>query len=160
LVILREMTEEDMEAIKKWPIYTNDFEVLDYALRDNGWIDEYRRKSGTICYAAMEGPDAIGFTILSKTKKYEAEFRIALRGDKTGQGFGRVITLMTLKKGFNELGFSRIHLIVRKNNQRAIKLYQGLGFIDKGDCMKEIHGKMVDFNIMDICKDLVMKKEI
>lgn len=159
MVILREVTEEDMEAIKKWPIYTNDFEVLDYALRDNGWIDEFRRKSETICYVAMEDSDAIGFTILSKTKKGEAEFRIALRGDKTGQSFGGVITIMTLKEGFNELGFSRIHLIVRKNNPRAIKLYQGLGFIDKGDCRKEIRGKMVDFYIMDICKDLFMKKE-
>lgn len=160
MIILREMTDEDIEAIKRWPAYTKDFELLDYALRENGWIDEYLRKSETICYVAMEGSDAIGFTILSKTKKEEAEFRIALRGDKTGQGFGRVITLMTLKKGFNELGFSCIHLIVRKNNSRAIKLYQRLGFIDKGDCMKEIHGKMVDFYIMDICKDLFMKKEI
>lgn len=160
MVILKEMTDEDTEAIKKWPIYTNDFELLDYALRENGWIDEFRRKSETICYVAMKGSDVIGFTILSKTKKEEAEFRIALRGDKTGQGLGRAITIMTLKKGFNELGFSRIHLIVRKNNPRAIRLYQKLGFIDKGDFIKEINGKMVDFYIMDICKDLFMKKEI
>jgi diamine N-acetyltransferase len=51
------------------------------------------------------------------------------------------------------MGLSRIHLIVRKNNVRGIKLYQRLGFVDRGECQKVIQGTPVDFRLMDICRE-------
>ena len=101
-------------------------------------------------FAADVGNDLIAFTILAGAGATEAEFRIALRPDKTGLGLGKGITVRTLEIGFEQLGFARIHLVVRKNNIRGIRLYQRIGFTDQGECRKEIQGKLVDFWRMEI----------
>ncbi len=123
---------------------------MDYALREKGWLEECRSRPDAYVYAVEDGDELIGFTMLLKTDAAEAEFRIALRADKTGLGLGESITFLTLQMGFEEHGFCRIHLIVRKNNSRGIKLYQRIGFVDCGECCKEIQGVPVDFRQMDI----------
>lgn len=142
-----------MDAISGWPPYPPEFEDLDYALRSNGWLTEYQNKPDTWFFAAEQVDELIAFTILSKTGEAEAEFRIALRADRAGQGLGGVITTMTLAKGFTEIGLSRIHLIVRKNNPRAIRLYRHLGFAERGECFKSINEKQTHFLIMDLLKE-------
>lgn len=150
---LRALRDSDVTEIVRWPAYPGDMEQMDYALRENGWLEEFRLKSHASCYAVEDDGDLIGFSILAKTAETDAEFRIALRSDKTGLGLGKTITRLTLQKGFEELGLSRIHLIVRKNNVRGIKVYQRLGFVDRGECRKEIQGTLVDFWLMDIGRD-------
>ena len=151
---LRALRDSDVTQIGKWPPYLGDMEQMDYALRDKGWLEEFRLRPDASCYAVEDdGGDLIGFTILAKTGETDAEFRIALRTDKTGLGLGKSITCLTLQKGFEYLGLSRIHLIVRKNNVRGIKVYQRLGFVDRGECQKEIQGTPVDFWLMDICRE-------
>ena len=97
-----------------------------------------------------ETGNLIAFTILATTAPGEAEFRIALRADKIGQGLGKVITIDTLAKGFDEWGLVHIHLIVRKNNRRAIELYQRLGFTHQGECRKTVNNQPTDFLLMDL----------
>ncbi|ACM20422.1 acetyltransferase and amidohydrolase, putative [Geotalea daltonii FRC-32] len=150
---LRALGESDLTQIKNWPPYPGDMAQMDYALREEGWLDECLTKGEAFAYAVEEGDQLIGFTILRKTGAAEAEFRIALRADKTGLGFGGNITLQTLRIGFEKHGFSRIHLIVRKNNSRGIKLYQRIGFVDRGECRQEILGNPVDFRLMDISSE-------
>lgn len=153
MIQLRNLVPDDMDAISGWPPYPPEFKDLDYALRSNGWLAEYRSKPDTWCFVAEQSGELIAFTILSKTGEAEAEFRIALRADRTGQGLGGAITSMTLAKGFSELGLSRIHLIVRKNNPRAIRLYARLGFAKRGECFKNINGKQAHFLIMELLKE-------
>lgn len=153
MIQLRNLSTDDMAVIRSWPPYPLEFEDLDYALRNNGWLTEYRNKPDTWCFAVEQSGELIAFTILSKTGKDEAEFRIALRADRTGQGLGGAITAMTLARGFAEIGLSRIHLIVRKNNPRAIRLYSRLGFAERGECFKNINGKQAHFLIMDLLKE-------
>ena len=150
---LRSLSGSDVNQIGQWPPYPGDMEQMDYALREKGWLQEFLIKPDASCYAVEDDGDLIGFTILAKTGEKDAEFRIALRSDKTGLGLGKSITCLTLQKGFEDLGLSRIHLIVRKNNVRGIKLYQRLGFVDRGECLKEIQGTTVDFRLMDICRE-------
>ena len=152
MIRLRELRDSDMAEIREWPAYSGDMEQMDYALRDGGWLEEFRNKPEVGCYAAVDGDELIGFSILAGTGPAEAEFRIALRADRTGQGLGGAVTSLTLQKGFAEPGLSRIHLIVRKNNMRGIRLYQRLGFTTSGECLKEIQGIMVDFLAMEIRK--------
>ena len=153
MIQLRNLVPDDMAAIRGWPPYPPEFEDLDYALRSNGWLTEYWNKPDTWCFAAMQSSKLIAFTILSKTGDAEAEFRIALRADRTGQGLGGAITTMTLAKGFAAIGLTRIHLIVRKNNPRAIRLYTRLGFVERGECFKSINGKQAHFLIMELLKE-------
>lgn len=84
------------------------------------------------------------------TEQSEAEFRIALRADVVGQGLGSVTAKKMLAIGFDEIGLKRIHLIVRKNNHRAIELYQRLSFSLCGECCKTINDMQTDFFIMEI----------
>jgi diamine N-acetyltransferase len=153
VIRLRELTDSDSAQIRRWPPYPGDMEQMDYALREKGWLEEFLQKPDASCYAVVDDGDLIGFTILAKTGETDAEFRIALRSDKTGLGLGKGITCLTLRKGFKDSGLYRIHLIVRKNNVRGIKVYQRLGFVDRGECRKEIQGTPVDFWLMDICRD-------
>jgi len=153
MISLRELSDSDVALIRQWPAYPGDMEQMDYALREDGWLDELRAKEGVAVYAATDGDELIGFTILAGTGALEAEFRIALRADKTGLGLGETISSLTLQKGFEGRGLSRIRLIVRKNNTRGISLYRRLGFVECGECRKEIRGAWVEFLKMDIEKE-------
>jgi diamine N-acetyltransferase len=152
MIQFRDLTQDDMAVISAWPPYPPVFKELDYALRGEGWLSEYLGKPDTWCFGVEERGELVAFTILSKTGEADAEFRIAVRADKTGQGLGVPITTMTLAKGFGEIGLARIHLIVRKNHPRAIRLYARLGFEEQGECLKEFDGKQVDFLIMEVLK--------
>ena len=159
---LREINEQNIAIIKFWPAYPEEFKDLDYALRDSGWIDEYQGKDSTRIYITEESGIAIGFTILSKDSatSRQAEFRIALNPDYLGQGFGKKLIRMALEKGFQELGLQRIYLIVRKNNPRARRLYENCGFLETGECRKEIQGIMVTLFEMALKKETFERRMI
>ncbi len=156
-MILREMAEQDVAVMQRWPVYPEEFKDLDYALREAGWISEYLGKVGTNIYVAEVRGGLLGFTILSRDdtdgKSSRAEFRIALHPDMLGQGAGKKLARMTIRKGFEELGLKRIHLIVRKSNSRARKLYLHCGFKDTVECRKEVNGIVVDFQEMELERD-------
>ena len=149
-ILIRNLLPDDISIITDWPSYQACFKELDYALRKRGWLSEYFGKPDTKCYAAEHSGELIGFAILFKTSKTEAEFRIALKPDKTGSGYGKIITSMVLNDGFINMKINRIHLIVRENNPMAIRLYKNIGFSERGKCIKEINGKHTAFLIMDI----------
>ena len=99
----------------------------------------------TRLYVAEQLGELIALTIISFTSQCEAEFRIALRADKAGQGLGRIITAATLAIGFDEIGLQRIHLIVRKSNLRAVRLYQQQNFSVCGECQITVNHLLTDF---------------
>ena len=147
---MRAFATQDEIAIENWPAYTPEFADIDYALRQDGWLAEFRDQPETRIYVAEESGELIAFTILSLTAHDEAEFRFALRADKVGQGLGRIITTKTLEIGFDEIGLKRIHLIVRKNNPRALRLYQRLNFSNCGECQMLVNNKPTDFLKMEL----------
>jgi len=153
MVHLRPITEEDIARIKNWPAYVDGFAPLDYALRENGWLDEYRDKPNTWIYIAEESLQAAGFCLLSLTAAGDAEFRIAIHPHKTGMGLGRKVAMATLEKGFGELNMDMIHLFVRKNNLPAIRLYRSIGFKKSGESTHAIRGKQIE------CDDMALTKE-
>lgn len=160
MIKLRPLVFADIGTIRGWPPYPMGFECMDYALRSKGWLAGYMTKPDTWCFAAEEASELVAFTILSKTGPLEAEFRIALRADQIGQGFGRAIATQTLAKGFSEIGLFRIHFIVRKINPGAIRLYERLGFVGRGECSKNIDGKETLFLVMDISNVSYQKQRL
>ncbi len=152
MIRLRPMEKSDIAAITRWPPYRAGFAQMDYALRENGWLEEFSEKPGTWCYIAVAEREPVGFSILSTTKKGEAEFRIALHPDWTGRGVGTKIAWSTLEQGFLRLGFDLIRLIVRKNNLPARALYEKLGIEVSGECTGLVQGQSIEFFEMSIDK--------
>lgn len=152
MITLRKPDSSDLIKIHHWPAYPPEFEELDYALRENGWLAEFHNKPDARLYIAEQAGEIIAFSLLAKTGKVEAEFRIALHADHIGQGLGKIITSMTLHEGFSTMNLSRIKLIVRQSNTRAISLYHNIGFKTYSECNKIVDGKRVSFWDMTIYK--------
>ena len=150
MIALRQLRPHDIPLIKEWPPYPPEFGMLDYSLRDGGWLDEYSRKEGTDILVAEVGHTLAGFSILSKETEHRAEFRIALHPHNLGQGLGRAIALLTLNYGFSDPALETICLIVRKNNPRAERLYASLKFHPCGECTELVQGEPVAFRQMEI----------
>jgi diamine N-acetyltransferase len=153
MIQLRPIRPADILEIKNWPPYLGGFEQMDYALRNNGWLDEFRGRPNTWIYAVESNDRIIGFSLLSTTAEEEAEFRIAIHPDRMGKGLGKEVTLSTLKSGFGLLNLSKVHLIVRKNNPLALRLYQNIGFAAIGESIHTIQGKDIEFIDMVINKE-------
>jgi RimJ/RimL family protein N-acetyltransferase len=147
-VLLRRLQTEDIQTVKLWPAYPPEFKDLDYALRERGWLTEYSKKPEAHIWMAVEAGQDIGFALLCPLQKGEAEFRIALRADKLGQGFGKQLTLLVLAEGFQNLNYANISLIVRQANLPALNLYRSVGFELTGECRKVIQGQVADFFCM------------
>jgi diamine N-acetyltransferase len=150
---LTSLRAENVSEIKRWPAYQNEFEQMDYALRDKGWIDEFWGRSESLLYAAKLNGELIGFSLLNRNSSNEAEFRIAIHPLSVGKRLGREITSAMLIKGFEELQLKRITLIVRKNNFRAFCLYERNGFSKTGESIHMIQGKRIEFFNMAMSRD-------
>ncbi len=153
MIELRPVRAEDIDEIKNWPPYHRGFEQMDYALREHGWLDEFRDRPRTRIYAVALNNRIIGFSLLSVTSEENAEFRIAIHPAWTGRGLGRKVTLSTLKTGFRHLNLAKIHLIVRKNNPRASMLYRSNGFVTTGESVHTIQGKRIEFINMEMTRE-------
>jgi len=150
MITLHPLREEDIPAIKSWPPYPPEFVMLDYSLRDGGWLDEYGGRKGTEILVAEDGDGMIGFSLLAKKDDDSAEFRIALHPHQLGQGRGRAVALLVLSRGFSDAACDKISLIVRKNNPRAERLYESLRFFPCGECTELVNGEQVPFVQMEI----------
>ena len=153
MIDLRPITKEDVKEIKNWPPYSDEFAQMDYALREHGWLDEFISRPKTfICIAELD-KQIVGYSLLSITAEGAAEFRIAIHPFWTGKGVGRKVAFATLKAGFQQFHLDQIYLIVRKNNHRAKKLYENIGFASTGESVHMIQEKYIDFDDMVIIKE-------
>ena len=159
MISLRPLRDDDQSNISQWPPYPDELRHLDYALRENGWIREFRPQAGSFLFAGEENGTLIGFTILCNSAATTAEFRIALRADCLGQGRGRILAHLTLQEGFTRLGLNEIQLIVRPDNARAIRLYHRLGFSHRSDCYRIIQGEEVAFYILELSRQAFMDQQ-
>ena len=142
---MRMATLQDKQVISRWPSYLAEFSELDYALRNNGWLDEFLERENAWVYVAEQNQVPFAFSLLAMDGKAAAEFRIALHADYLGKGLGKIVTQRTLELGFQIHGLQRIHLIVRRRNHRARWLYEALGFQPCGSCIMMVNGCEVEF---------------
>lgn len=145
MIHLRPIISADIAEIKNWPPYEQDFAQMDYAIREKGWLAEFRNVPDARLYAVEEKARVIGFSLLSITREREAEFRIALHPRRLGKGLGEEATRTTLNIGFDQFGLESIYLIVRKNNPRAARLYERVGFVKIGESVHTIQKQRVEF---------------
>lgn len=159
MVILSTIESSDIKDINKWPQYEGMHAQMDYAIRENGWLDTYCHNSKNYCYVAKIRGVCVGFALLIHKEELESEFRIAIHPDFLGCGYGSEIIQKTLILGFSEHELRVITLIVRKNNPMAQRLYVKHGFVLCGETKKIIHRSCIDFFVMKIQKENFIEGE-
>lgn len=102
----------------------------------NDWLEAHRKRSDEILWilADPETDRCIGhiglYQIDHRIRK--AAFGILIDRRHWGRGVGREATLFAIRYGFRVLALERIELSVLATNERAIRIYRKLGFIEEG----------------------------
>jgi RimJ/RimL family protein N-acetyltransferase len=141
---LRALTETD---IPKTLVWNNQDDIKDmYAGHpfpinlemEKEWYDKITRSNIPITVFGIELVDEkrlIGLSFLKNINfiHRKAEFAIFIGDEKVrGKGYSKDATIQTLKFGFLELGLNRIFLNVLITNDKAIRLYENIGFVKEG----------------------------
>lgn len=101
------------------------------------WVEFHRtRKDEALWVIADHGTDAcVGHAGLYEIdyRIRAAEFAIMLGDQATwGKGLGTACTRFAVEYGFRQLNLNRVHLSVLASNDRAVRLYERIGFQREG----------------------------
>jgi RimJ/RimL family protein N-acetyltransferase len=84
-----------------------------------------------------------------------AEFAIMI-GERSaqGKGIGRRCTTFVVEYAFSQLNLNRVSLQVLESNERAIKLYRSVGFIEEGRLRQAQYkdGRYLDVVVMSVLR--------
>jgi diamine N-acetyltransferase len=147
---LREISESDLLFINKW---RNDSELVDllgnnflYIAQevDKAWYDQYlNTRISNIRLMILEKKDYLPIGTVQLTNIHNinrsAEFSIMI-GNKNywSKGAGYFATIHIIEHGFLNLNLNRIYLTVLETNQRALALYEKIGFKKEGTMRQAI----------------------
>lgn len=140
---LRELERKDIERINKW---RNDREIISYLGApyrfinidvDENWYDNYiKNRNSTIrCAITIENNDEIiGLVTLANIDYINrcAELHIMIGKEYQNKGAGKYAVENIINYAFNDLNLNRVELSVLENNERAIGLYNKIGFKVEG----------------------------
>lgn len=158
---LRELQRQDLLAINNWRNTPALIELLGAPFRfinmevEESWFENYMRNRNTCirCAIVEDGLDNIlGLVSLTNMNAIHrtAEFHIMI-GDSCnfGKGIGTFAATTMIKHAFENMNIRRIELNVLRDNERARKLYEKVGFKKEGIREKAVY-KSGEY------KDLVM----
>jgi RimJ/RimL family protein N-acetyltransferase len=163
---LREISKTDLPIINQW---RNDKELIDLLGNnflyiagevDENWFENYINNRHTAVRLAIITPvnsNFIGMVHLTGIHQINrsAEFSILI-GDRDywAKGAGSQATKAMLDHAFNNLNLNRVYLTVLENNERAIKMYEKVGFKREGVLREAIfkNGKYCNLIQMSILK--------
>ncbi|MGF6957513.1 GNAT family N-acetyltransferase [Paraburkholderia youngii] len=143
-IFLREIERGDLPTINAWRADKALVGLLGGTFRyvgpeiDGKWFDSYlSSRAGNVrlavCLAATR--ELVGVTYLLGIDWVNrcAEFSIQIGVESArGHGIGEAATRLTLEHAFGDLNLNRISLTVLASNDRAIALYEKVGFRAEG----------------------------
>ncbi len=160
--LLRPLESKDIESLYS---FRNDWGVIQhlggfsagYSRSDlEDWIKRHSNRTDEIMWAIADRNDrCIGHVGLYKidNRVRKAEFAIVI-GDREwwGKGLGKKATEAVVNWGFSQLNLHKVSLDVLANNDRAIHLYEGLGFCKEGVLHDDQfrNGKYLDVVLMAV----------
>ncbi|HJZ49075.1 MAG TPA: GNAT family protein [Roseiflexaceae bacterium] len=143
-VRLATLTADDLPAIAGWHDdagFARMFDARPATPKTAGalesWLEDYSRSTNGFLFAIrlLESDELLGFVELESIlwAHQHAWLSIAI-GDpaRQGQGYGGEALELALQFAFQELNLHRVQLTVFNYNQRAIALYEKLGFRREG----------------------------
>ena len=155
---LSSIKEQDFQVILEW---FDDYEFLTYfdmlpavpqtKIQVNEMLDYFLKSKDKVIFAIRHkiSNKIIGITGLDNIQWNNGAATLFIGiGDKehTGKGFGKEALKMLIDFGFYEFNLHRIQLNVIAYNEKAIRLYEGLGFVKEGVYREFLNrgGKRVD----------------
>jgi RimJ/RimL family protein N-acetyltransferase len=141
---LTALTTNDLPEIARWHEdagFARMFDARPAAPRTTStlesWLEDYSRSNNGFLFAIrpLGSDDLLGFTELEGILWPHAHAWLSIAiGDpaRQGQGYGAEAIGLALQFAFQELNLHRVQLTVFSYNQRAIALYEKLGFRREG----------------------------
>lgn len=133
---LRALCDDDVERLRNW---RNHPDIFPYhftchhtsQIEQRKWYESYTANQYYFIYIIEnEAREAIGYTILKDLdhKNRQAEIGLYLDSKNQGKGYGSDAFRSLIRYGFQELNLHRLYLQVIDFNEKAIKMYEKLGF--------------------------------
>lgn len=168
---LRELERKDLPEINKW---RNDPELISFLGApyryinldvDEKWFDSYmaNRNSTVRCAIVSDDSDTILGLISLTDVNYlnqSATLHIMIgKSDNQEKGIGTFAVNEMLSHAFNNMNLQRVELDVLADNERAIHLYEKVGFVKEGTKRKAVYknGVFKDMLIYSILKGEMAK---
>ena len=164
---LREITRADLAHITKWrnnpeliQHLCSPFRFIDEEV-DTMWFNKYlesRARNIRLAICKKNSGEIVGAVYLLEIDGLHsnAEFGILI-GDESaqGKGAGEFATRGILQHAFLDLNLHRVSLVALVNNDRALRLYRKIGFVDEGISRSALFkdGRYVDLIRMAILSD-------
>lgn len=165
-VVLRKFEPKDVEDLWQFrndPVITRSLGGFStgYSRTDlAGWVEAHRTRQDEVLLAIVdtENDRCIGhvglYEIDYRTRK--AEFAILIGfNDYHGRGLGEAITRWMVDYGFRQLNLNKVTLTVLSTNERALRLYEKIGFLREGIARQDVwrDGEYLDVVGMSILQD-------
>ena len=141
---LTAMTKDDLPTLARWHADAGFLRLLDARAAKpqtsddvTRWVDEAQRSANGYLFAVrpLAGEDLLGFVELDGIhwNRGVAWLAIAIGDrDNWGKGIGTETMDLILRFAFHELNLHRVQLTVFEYNDRAIAVYERLGFQREG----------------------------
>ena len=148
-ILLRSLEMDDLgslikihnnQEIKKSAMY-HPFPVSSFL--DQKWLEkrlcDMSNKSVYFAIEEKKTSNFIGFVSLTNINwiNRNCDFGIIINTESQGKGFGKEVTGMILNYAFETLNLHKVCLQVIETNDRAIKLYENLGFVKEGELVEQ-----------------------
>lgn len=165
-ITLRELERSDLPLINGWRNDASLVAMLGGSFRhvcmavDEKWYDHYlANRAGNVRLAitlADGTPVGAVYLVSIDWLNRDAEFAIwigtaAARGVRVGEAATRLM----LDHAFEDLNLHRVHLSVLAHNERALRLYRKVGFVDEGVQRRAVYkgGEYRDLILMSMLRD-------
>jgi len=138
------------------------------------WFEHNLKRQPEEQQLALEARDGEGWKLIGScgfynlsTRDRSAEVGITI-GNKSywNQGYGRETMRLLLRHGFDTLNLNRIFLQVYQDHDRAIRVYEKVGFVHEGRLRQARYrdGQYIDLLLMSVLKsewlDPLSKQEL
>ncbi|RJP23824.1 MAG: N-acetyltransferase [Candidatus Omnitrophota bacterium] len=139
-IVLRAVEDRDLELLRKWRNHPDlmPYHFCPLPVTEMGQRRWYEKQCSdtrnVVLIVANKEQVAVGYTLIKEIdhKNRLAEIGIHLDPAFHGKGYGKDAFLTLMRYCFHELNLHRIFLLVFAFNERAIHLYQRLGFKEDG----------------------------
>lgn len=166
-VVLRRVEEADHPAIMRWQNDPEVFRWMDYekpfTLDDIHRSEERAAAEGIpfIIEAAGRPIGRIGLNNFRHRDGLASLYVFVGERDGWGKGYGADAIQTLLRHGFDELGLRKIELWTLADNERAIRMYKGVGFVEDARVPERSfkEGRYVDHLIMSIDRDQLARSQ-